>query len=255
MSKISALLQRLLAMLPFRRQPDAESEPDSNGPAGDDATPTQAKSAVTAEADTSADGILPPEDAEADIETAIARARMRLVWKKRIIVAVPTLLLVILIASIAAWLLGSEDEGGQAHEAESATTTAAEDSETKASADHPAPPLAAPAPVDPVDRARELEAQLKQMEQERNALLIEMNALTERNRRLQEAAARRAARSTTPPRSRSALPGSVTQSGDGATDIATPPSSVDCTIGSDPDTAGEVLKRCIEEFNAASEGR
>lgn len=265
MSKITALLQRLLALLPFRRKPDANT--DSAASADDEATPAPAASATTKEAAaaavaSTADGADGAEDAEGDMDAAVDRARKRLVWKKRIIIAVPALLLVIVIASVAVWLLGSSDEAADEHEASSTTQAHPEDGKTATPTDHPTLPLAAPAPVDPAVRAQELEAELKKMQQERNALLIEKNALAERNRKLQEAAARRAAKSTTQPRSRSPIPSSATNSGNGegtaeggSTDTHAPGPSVDCTISGDLEAAGELLKRCIEEFNAASEGQ
>lgn len=259
MSKITALLQRLLAMLPFRRKPDAEADTAESGQ--DDATPAPAENKAAEEPGATTE-VLAPEDAEADMEVAIERARKRLVWKKRIIIAVPALLLVIIIVSAATLFLGSSDDAEEQHEAASTGTAHPEagDGATPATTtDHPAAPVAAPSPTDPQERAKALEAELKKMEQERNALLIEKNALAERNRKLQEAAARRATTTTTSPRSRSPLPATTNPDGTSSTgDTAAsdaPLPSVDCTIGGDLETAGELLKRCIEEFNAASEGR
>jgi hypothetical protein len=254
MSKITALLQRLLTLLPFRRKPDAEpdtAEPDTAEPAQDDATPAPAASTAAPAPDAATED-LAPEGTDADMEAAIERARKRLVWKKLIIIGVPALLLVIVIASVAVLFLGSSDEAAQQHETGESATPAA-------TTDHPATPVAAPSPIDPQEHAKALEEELKKMEQERNALLVEKNALAERNRKLQEAAARRAAKATTQPRSRSPLPATTNPDGtpsSGEASADDPPRlSVDCTISGDLETAGELLKRCIEEFNAASEGR
>lgn len=262
MSKFNALLQRLMGLLPFRRPPDSAT--DAAGPDADEASPAPGATAAEPELDTITEEALVLDDADPDIQTAIEGARKRLIWKKRIIVAVPTLLLVILIASIAAWLLESADETEQARDAESSLVTPADGGDTKTATDHAVAPLAPPVatPSDTTDRTRELEEQLRQMEQERNALLIEKNALSERNRKLQEAAARRAAQPTTLPRSRSSLPGSTDYSSEGddaagrySSGATAPPPSVDCIISGDLETAGDLLKRCIEEFNAANEGR
>jgi hypothetical protein len=227
MSKITALLQRLLALLPSRHKADAATDlaDDNHHPADTDT-------------DTTADAAASPDHPDDNLEAVIERARQRLIWKKRIIIGIPALLLVIIIAAVAALFLGGSDEAPPTLESS------------------PDTPLTAP--VDPQERAKTLEAELKKMEQERNALLIEKNALAERNRKLQEAAARNAAKAAATPRSRASLPTKAGAGGTASTtDTAnsTPYLSDECTIGGDAEAAGELLKRCVEEFNAASEGR
>lgn len=240
MSKITTLLQRLLTLLPSRYKLGAES--DSTEPADNDAAPVPVASATTNQTST-ADPAYAPEAAEDEMEVVV-RARKQLMWKKRIIIAVPVLLLIVIFVSVITYLSGPSDEAAEEHEASLTTTMQPEESKTTIS-------------TNPDERTQELEAELKQIKQERNALLLEKSALAERNHKLQQAAARRAATPNMQSRSRSPLPSSTTYSGKNENLVsgASPDPSGNCTISGNPETAGDLLKRCIEEFNAASEGQ
>lgn len=224
------LLQRLRDLLPSRR---ARAGDGDEGGDGDGAfSPDPAASPATS------DGAeILPDDLEED-RLLIERARRRLLWKKRLLIGVPVVVVGLgLLAAIAtgiAYLLAPGEEPAPAP-VEATLSAPAPDGAASVK-----PPQAEEAGAPATDAPKpDPEEEIRRLKAERDALEEENRTLAERNRKLVEAAAKRNA----PRPQRSA----------GTEPKAEPPPdpSADCTI-SDPSNLAESLRRCIDDFNTNS---